>query len=218
MTRAAPAFASVVLDVDSTLSGIEGIDWLAARRGADVARRIAEATDAAMRGDLPLETVYGSRLAAVRPGAADVAALAEAYIGAIAPGAAAAVQAMQGAGVRVVLVSGGLKQAIVPLAQHIGVADPDVHAVALRFDPLGGYAGFDLWSPLTTSDGKRDAVVAAHLAAPVLAVGDGRTDAAMQPVVAAFAAYTGFVRRDSVVAVADAVVTSFDDIAKLVLG
>ena len=42
-------FASVVLDVDSTLCGIEGIDFLAARRGPDVGERIAELTDRAMR-------------------------------------------------------------------------------------------------------------------------------------------------------------------------
>ena len=36
-------FASVVLDADSTLSGIEGIDWLAERRSAAMQR--GEASD-----------------------------------------------------------------------------------------------------------------------------------------------------------------------------
>ena len=31
-----PKFASVVLDVDSTLCGIEGVDWLAERCGGDL--------------------------------------------------------------------------------------------------------------------------------------------------------------------------------------
>src|SRR5205085_3697398 len=55
-------FASVVLDVDSTLCGIEGIDVLAMRRGPEVGRRIAEITDRAMRGEIALERVYGERL------------------------------------------------------------------------------------------------------------------------------------------------------------
>ena len=49
-------------------------------------------------------------------------------------------------------------------------------------------------------------------------IGDGATDAAARPAVDAFAAYTGFVTRDNVVAVADHVVTSYADIEALVLG
>ena len=72
-------YSSVVLDVDSTLCGIEGIDWLAARRGPQAGRRIAELTDRAMNGDLALDAVYGERLGAVRPSRGDLEALASAY-------------------------------------------------------------------------------------------------------------------------------------------
>lgn len=214
----APRFASVVLDADSTLSGIEGIDWLAERRGNDVARTIAEQTDAAMRGTLPLERVYSERLAVVQPSTADVDALADAYVAAVAPGAAAAIRELIAAGVRVVIVSGGVKQALLPLARHVGVAELDVHAVDLLFDAAGAYAGFDATSPLTTSAGKRDVVHAAGLPSPILAVGDGRTDVEMKPVVERFMAYTGFVRRAAVVELADGVLQSFEDLVRLVLG
>ena len=40
--RGSPGFRTIVLDVDSTLCGIEGIDWLAARRGHAIAERVAE--------------------------------------------------------------------------------------------------------------------------------------------------------------------------------
>src|SRR5690349_3349100 len=83
-----PRFGSVILDVDSTVAALEGIDWLAARRGADVAARVAEATERAMRGEIPLDAVYGERLALVRPGRDDLAALAAAYQEAAVPGAA----------------------------------------------------------------------------------------------------------------------------------
>jgi phosphoserine phosphatase len=213
-----PRFASVVLDVDSTLSGIEGIDWLAARRGPDVGRLVAELTDRAMRGETPLGAVYGERLAAVRPTRDEVAALAAAYAACCAPGAGEALAALRGAGVRLSLVSGGLREAIVPFAATIGVAPGAVHAVGVRFAPDGTYTGFDADSPLTTSAGK--AVVAAALAlpTPVLAVGDGATDLAMRPAVAAFAAFTGFVRRDAIVAAADHEVASFHRLLELVLG
>jgi phosphoserine phosphatase len=62
-----PRFASVVIDVDSTLSGIEGIDWLAALRGPEMAAKISALTDRAMRGEITLDAVYGERLKMIAP-------------------------------------------------------------------------------------------------------------------------------------------------------
>ena len=210
-------FASVILDVDSTLCGIEGIDWLAERRGADVGREVTLLTDCAMRGEIPLDSVYGERLALVRPRRDDIVALSTAYIAAFAAGAKRVVDRLQDEGLRVVLVSGGIREAIVPVASVIGIPSRDVHAVSLLLDASGDYAGFEDTSPLATAEGKR--AVAARLGLPraVLAVGDGATDLAMRPAVDAFAAFVGFVRRDVVVSGADAVLESFDQLLELVL-
>lgn len=216
-TDARPRYASVVLDVDSTLSGIEGIDWLAARRGPAVAARSTEWTRRAMRGEIPLDAVYGERLALIRPGADDIAALARAYEAALAPGAAAVIGAVRAAGVRLVLVSGGLRPAIAPMARTLGFLDDDLHAVELRFDASGAYAGYDEESPLATQDGKPIVVRALALGAPILAVGDGATDLAVRPVVDAFAAYTEFVSRAPVVRGADLVIDSFARLQEVVL-
>ena len=207
----------VVLDVDSTVAGIEGIDWLAERRGAGVAAQVAAMTDRAMRGEIALDAVYGERLALIQPTRAEIDALGAAYRAAVAPGAAATIARLQAAGVVVVLVSGGLREAILPLARDVGVADGDVHAVGIRFGEGGAYAGFDEGSPLATQGGKPVVVARLGLPAPVLAVGDGATDLAMRPAVAAFAAYTGFVARDAVVRGADHVIDSFARLEALVL-
>jgi len=213
-----PRFASVVLDVDSTLSAIEGIDWLAERRAPDVAAAIARLTERAMDGATPLERVYGERLDLVRPTAAEVAALGDAYVHAMSPGAADAVARLHGAGVLVLLVSGGVREAIAPLARRLGVPNAKLHAVSVRFDANGDYAGWDERSPLATADGKRTVVDALALPRPALAVGDGATDLAMRPAVDAFAAFTGVVRREPVARAADHVLDSFDALAALVLG
>ncbi len=210
-------FASVVLDVDSTLCGIEGIDWLADLRGSDIGAKVTELTDQAMRGRIALDRVYGERLALVRPTEAELGMLASVYISSLAPGAARAVRRLRDAGRRVVLVSGGLREAILPVARKLGIADEDVHAVAVRFSGDGEYLGFDDGSPLATAVGKRAVVESLALAPRVLAVGDGATDLAIRPVVDAFAAFTGFVRRTAIVNDADLVVESFDQLTDLVL-
>jgi len=111
VSAARPRFASVVLDVDSTVAGIEGLDWLAGRRGTDVAVRVAGLTDRAMRGEIALEQVYGERLALIRPTRDEVSALAQEYVRAVAPGARELIAHCREAGVRTALVSGGLREA-----------------------------------------------------------------------------------------------------------
>ena len=210
------AYASIVFDMDSTLSGIEGVDWLAARRGPEVAAAVSSLTARAMTGEIALDAVYGERLSLIRPTAAELAALARAYTANLAAGVGTALQRLRGAGIALALVSGGIREAIAPCAAVLGFSDRDIHAVHVHVDADGGYAGFDASSPLVTQHGKRDVVRALALPRPVLAVGDGATDAALRPVVDAFAVYTGFVRRAAVVCAADCEVQSFDDLMEIV--
>jgi phosphoserine phosphatase len=213
----ATGFASVIIDVDSTICGIEGIDWLAERRGSAVGAEVIGLTDRAMRGEIALDAVYGERLALVRPSRDDIRALADAYAGSIADGAARAVARLLGERRRVVMVSGGIREAILPLGRLLDIADADVHAVSVHFDAAGEYAGFDTTSPLATATGKRAVAGSLALPARVLAVGDGATDLAMRPAVNAFAAFTGFVARDPVLRSADFIIHSFDQLMELVL-
>jgi phosphoserine phosphatase len=214
---AAGGFASVVLDVDSTLCGVEGIDWLAGLRGSEVGSKVTELTNQAMRGRIALDAVYGERLALVQPARYEVEMLANLYVSSLAPGAARGVRRLRDAGRRVVIVSGGVREAILPLARKLGVPEGDVHAVPLRFGQDGDYEGFEESSPLATAVGKRTVVESLALPPRVLAVGDGATDLAIRPVVDAFAAFTGFIRRDAVVNDADLVVETFDQLTDLVL-
>lgn len=213
MTR----FASVVLDVDSTLSDVEGIDWLAALRGTDVERWSAELTTEAMAGRLPIEAVYSERMSVVRPTRAEIEELSGVYLDRIAVGARESLAELAVNGVELVMVSGGLREAILPLATELGISEQHVHAVPVFFSSDGSYAGFDHHSPFTQQGGKRSAVLTMGLRAPILAVGDGMTDAEMKSVVNVFAAFTGFRRRAPVVDLADCVIDSFDQLRNLVL-
>jgi phosphoserine phosphatase len=210
-------YTSVVLDVDSTLCNVEGVDWLAALRGESVAKQSATLTDRAMNGELPIEAVYAERLDLIRPTREEVDALARVYVEKLAPGAALAIRSLRDAGVRVVLVSGGLRRAIFPVARAVGVGQADLNAVDVQWDHAGTYQGFDRASPLATQHGKVDVVKSLNLPRPILAVGDGATDAAMLPAVDSFVAFTAFQRREAVVKVADREIRDFSELKDLVL-
>jgi phosphoserine phosphatase len=212
-----PAFASVALDVDSTVSGIEGIDWLSARRGPEIATLSRQLTDQAMRGEITLESVYGKRLALIRPTRDEIAELAAEYERHVAPGCNEALRDLRARGVRAVLISGGIRQAIEPMALSLGFAANDLHAVTLLFDSAGEYAAFDAASPLTTQMGKPTVLESLALPRPILAVGDGATDLIMRPPADVFAAFTGFARREPVCRQADVALANFEALLRLVL-
>ena len=213
-------YGAVVFDVDSTLSGIEGIDWLAARRGEPLATNIRVLTEQAMAGAIPLEAVYARRLELIRPTRDEIRELSQAYLDAVLPGARALCASLLLAGCNIAMLSGGLREAILPLAHHVGIDDEDVHAVDINFDADGNYAGLRGSQPLATQQGKPIVLHALRdeLERPVVMVGDGATDAAVRGVTDAFIAYTGIVRRAAVVAVADAEAADFRALRTLLLG
>jgi phosphoserine phosphatase len=210
-------FNSVVLDVDSTLSGIEGIDWLAALRGAEVEAWSATLTERAMAGNLPIEAVYAERMHAVRPARVEIEQLGRVYVERIAPRARETLIELRAHGVELVMVSGGLREAILPLARELGIDEQRVYAVSVFFDEAGEYSGFEEQSLLTRQHGKLATVGEMGLKGPILAVGDGMTDCEIKAVVESFAAFTGFTRRESVIQRADFVIENFDQLRELIL-
>lgn len=198
--------AAVVFDCDSTLSAIEGVDELAADRRAEV----EALTKAAMRGDLPLEAVYGQRLELIRPTAGAVTSLSEKYVAAIVPDAAEVVAALTFEGIDVRIMSGGLLPGVLAVADALGIPRGRVAAVDVHFDETGAYAGFDERSPLARAGGKREVMRLwrAEIGGPVMMVGDGATDLEASGVADVFVAYTGVVTRPAVVVAADVVVRS----------
>ena len=210
-----PKFKTVVFDVDSTLAAIEGIDWLAALRGPDVAKHSEELTARAMAGELPIEAVYTTRLERIRPTTQELLMLAHAYQEAAEPGAKELIAELQQAGVRVHLLSGGLRPSIIPLALQLGIPVDHVHAVSLAPDDDGTLSKLDGDQPLATQRGKPLTIQQLQLPTPVAMVGDGSTDAAVRGVVENFFAYTGVARREHVVAVADAEARNFDELRTL---
>lgn len=196
-------YASVLFDCDSTLSAIEGIDELA----REFRPLIEPLTEAAMRGEIPLESIYGERLAIIRPSRAELERVGRLYVERLVPGARETVAALMAVGVDVRILSGGLRPAVLHVSRALGVPDERTYAVDITFDAAGDFAGFDDTSPLARQGGK-PALIASwnDLARPSMLVGDGATDLETKGVVDSFLAFAGVVERAPVVEAADLVV------------
>lgn len=192
-----PPYAAILFDCDSTLSAIEGIDELARRAG--LYDQLAPLTAAAMEGTVSLEAVYRKRLETIRPTRQAVEALGDCYIRHAVPGAKEVITELHRRGKHVHIVSGGLRQALLPLAVCLGVAEERVHAVDVYFDTEGNYRDFDETSPLARGGGKT--VICRRVQeeeGPVVLVGDGMTDYEVTEAGVEFIGFGGVARREHV--------------------
>jgi phosphoserine phosphatase len=168
------SFDVICFDCDSTLSKIEGIDELARRVGKG--EKMSKLTDLAMNGIVPLEAVYARRLSAIRPDQYSINWLADLYIAEIVEGVKDVFATLLAQDKAVHIISGGLRQAILPLANFLGLPESHVHAVDIYFNEDGSYLNYDLNSPLAKTGGKAVVVGTLKGQGSLVMVGDGKTD------------------------------------------
>ncbi|MFM8340849.1 MAG: HAD-IB family phosphatase [Methylomonas sp.] len=191
------SFEIICFDCDSTLSRIEGIDELA--RDCGMFAQVAALTDAAMNGEIALEEVYAKRLSLIKPDQSAIDRLAALYISEMVEGVEETFAHLQAEHKQIHIISGGLRQAILPLAAKLSVPEHHVHAVDVFFNRQGHYQGFDVQSPLARNGGK--AIVCQQIYkpnVPMAMVGDGKTDLEARQAGACVIGFGGVVRRELV--------------------
>ena len=207
----------LLLDCDSTLSSIEGIDELGRLRGPATFKAVEDMTNAAMNGGTPMEAIFAKRLDIIKPTAAELAAIGAQYIATVEPTALASLAQLRATGWQIAIVSGGFTQAIRPLADFLGI--DRVEAVVLKFHTDGSYAGFDDSCPTCQTKGKN--VVARRLRAEyqaghVVMVGDGASDLEVKGDADLVIGFGRYVQRPKVVAGADKFVHSLAELVGVV--
>jgi phosphoserine phosphatase len=201
------ALGTLILDFDSTVITRESLEVLLARARPDRADEIREITAAGMDGRISFRESLEKRLALARPTRAEVEALGREALGWITPGMEGGWGAWQ-----VWLVSGGLTEALLPVANRLGIPPERVLATRARWSDKGELLGLDVRD--------KTAQIRDHAAAmprPRILVGDGITD--WEPfrdgIVDRFTAFTANVRRPSVVATGAPEAASAADLRRL---
>ena len=214
------ADATFVFDFDSTLVRIETLEALAdlalrdAADAGEIRAEVARLTDRAMAGELDFGEALRRRLALLPFTRDHVAALADRIADEATPSVRRNLAFFRAHSNRIVIVSGGFREIIAPLAERLGVPPERVLCNDLVYDADGQVSGVDETNPLSRAGGKVEALEALSLPRPVVMVGDGWTDAEVKQAGAAdrFYAFTEIVRRPPVVAAADAEVRSLDEL------
>ncbi|MGB0951587.1 MAG: HAD-IB family phosphatase [Planctomycetota bacterium] len=191
----------VFFDCDSTLASIEGIDELAALRGADV----AALTAAAMSGEIALDAVFRKRLETIAPTAEDLDQVVALYWQHRLPDAADVIAALQESDIAVHVISGGLLPAVGPFAQMLGVDANAIHAVPFprSEQPLTTAIDTACAHPLARDGGKPEIIAAVCNKLGIdpqraMLVGDGASDLEAAAGIGLFVGFGGYVTRDKV--------------------
>lgn len=183
---------TLILDFDSTVITRESLEVLLARARPDRAGDIRAITAAGMEGRIPFRESMERRLALARPTRAQVQALGHEAVRWITPGMERGFP-----GFETWLVSGGIEEALLPVAARMGIPRGRVVAARARWSSKGELLGVDVRD--------KPEMIRRHGAAmppPRILVGDGMTD--YEPFrlgfVDRFIAFTANARRRSVLA------------------
>ncbi|MBU1346115.1 MAG: phosphoglycerate dehydrogenase [Alphaproteobacteria bacterium] len=214
------AAPTLIFDFDSTLVRIETLEALAdiALEGhvdaASVQAQIASLTDRAMAGEVDFGEALRARLAMLPLTRSHVQALADRILDEGTPSVRRNLRFFNENADKIIILSGGFREIIAPVAERLGVAPDRVICNDLIYDAEGRVTGVDDANPLSEENGKPKVIKALGLTGPVVMVGDGWNDAEVKLGGAAdrFYAFTEIARRDKVVAVADGEAKSIDEL------
>lgn len=219
-----PRVRTVVLDFDSTICAVESMDILfdvllhdqSAGERAFIMDEVKRITDRGMTGEISFDESLDLRLELLPrlPVPFDL------IVGRIREHIAPSFLRWLGRAdlSRVHVISSGFRQLIAPCLTPLGIAPDHIHTNVLELDRKGAILYVNNESPLAHEGGKPKILESLNLEREIVMIGDGYTDFETADFGAAnwFFGYAEFARRERVLAQADEVLQSFDELDALI--
>ena len=187
----------IIFDVDSTLVTIEGLDWLAEKKGRK--SEVSRFTKRSMEGLMGFRDAMERKMKIISPTRRDLAALGEKYCWSLTPGAEDIVRLLHKLGKQVWLLTGNFQPAVGILAKKLGVPATRILCNEVYFDSLGNYAGFNSGNKLSRDNGKAETIKELFANKKKVAfIGDSVTDLEAKEYVRMFIGFGGVAERKAV--------------------
>lgn len=209
-----------IIDFDSTVIAEEGLDALAAVALANhpekegILDQIRTLTKQGMEGKISFTESLAKRISLLTADKTHIEKTVRRLKKKITPSVIRNKTFFKKNNERIYIISGGFKEIVVPVAKILGIAETHVFANTFTFDRGEKITGIDTKNPLSRDKGKEKVMKSLSLDGEVIVIGDGITDLAAGKSLpqATFVAFTENVIREHVVAKADSVVKTFDEL------
>jgi D-3-phosphoglycerate dehydrogenase len=209
-----------IIDFDSTFTQVEAMEELAAislkndPEKEAIIEQIKHLTDLAMDGKMPFNKSLKARIALLSAKKYHLNMLVNRLRKKVSPSFARNKEFFKKYQGRVLIVSGGFKEFIAPVVKSFFIEEDCIYANTFIYDKKNNIIGSDEENPLAQEGGKVKLLKQLKLKGQVIAIGDGYTDYQMRESGMAdqFFAFTENIARERVLAKADYIAPSLDEI------
>ncbi|MBK6876501.1 MAG: phosphoglycerate dehydrogenase [Ignavibacteria bacterium] len=209
-----------IIDFDSTFVSVEALDELcriALKNSPDKKNRMekfSSITNKAMSGKITFADSLEQRIKLLDAGKDDIDKAVKLISRKISKSVVRNKNFFRKFSDKIIIVSGGFKEIIVPIVERFGINATNVYANSFTFDKAGKITGFDKRNVLSGSNGKINQIKALKLKGTINVIGDGYTDYELKKAGIAhkFFAFTENIERKIVLEKADHIAPSIDEI------
>lgn len=205
-----------IIDFDSTFTQVEALDELARISLRDrldkekVFKQIENLTNAAMEGRMSFSESLEGRVKLLQADQIHLKQLVRHLKKKVSASFLRNKEFFQANADRVLIVSGGFKEFIIPVVTEYHIKKENIYANTFEFDNDGNIIGYDTSNPLSQEGGKVKLLRELNLKGEIFGIGDGHSDFQLKEsgIVDTFYAFTENVERESVIAKADHITPS----------
>ena len=209
----------IIIDFDSTFIAVESLDELATYKfsnnenGKNLIRDIQLLTNAGMDGDITFKESLDKRMKLLEIDRNDILVLIEKLADCITPSFQKNKLFFKENSQRILFLSGGFKEFIVPIVDKFGINKSQVFANEFIYNSFGDIIGIDQKNVMSSNKGKVKQARALKLNGEIHVIGDGFTDYEIKSegVATHFFAFTENIKRKNVCELSDQVLSKFDD-------
>jgi HAD superfamily phosphoserine phosphatase-like hydrolase len=196
--------STIIFDFDSTLISCESLEEILKIKminRPESQKRITDITAQGMEGRISFSESVRRRLELVEPTLVDVTEFGRKALQYATARMGSLIKDLQKRGIAVHIVSGALREAILPAGTALDIPKDRIHGVQLIWNGQGRFSGIDPHDPFSISKVEGLRKLTGSWQKPRVAVGDGMTDYAIyeQGLVEHFIAFTQHVRRRAVI-------------------
>ena len=213
----------IIIDFDSTFITEESLDELAKYKlshqidSQKKLNRIQSLTNAGMNGDIPFKQSLDQRMELLNLNRADIKSVSKRLSECVTPSFNKNKPFFNEYNDKIIIISGGFKELIVPIVKNFGILSSNVFANDFIYVSYEQISGINQENVMSNNGGKVKQAKLLELQGIVHAIGDGYTDyeIKLDGPAAHFFAFTENIERKNICALADYTLTNFDDYIKI---